>query len=146
MSYVLYFNRERTSHSSIEWVGVARGDKKKFNRVGSAMGKILDLKLIVYRKRNLSIRMRKPTICIGESKSADQLRSDCEADQHLCFHYTDRTMPLLSKSKNFQPLAIFCASMGRFVSDLVRNTNCWFSHAQAQFFKVCFFCHQLLII
>ena len=52
MSQLFFFNRERTSHSSIERVGVARGDKKKFDRVGSAMGKIFDLKLIVYRKRN----------------------------------------------------------------------------------------------
>ena len=43
--------------------------------------------------------MRKPTICSCENKGADQLRSNCEADQHLCFHYTDSTIPLLSKSE-----------------------------------------------
>ena len=43
--------------------------------------------------------MGKPTICIGENKGADQLRSNCEADQRLCFRYTDSTIPLLSKSK-----------------------------------------------
>ena len=43
--------------------------------------------------------MGKPTICIGENRGADQLRSNCEADQHLCFRYTDSTIPLLSKSK-----------------------------------------------
>ena len=43
--------------------------------------------------------MGKPTICIGEIKGADQLRSNCEADQRLCFRYTDSTVPLLSKSK-----------------------------------------------
>ena len=43
--------------------------------------------------------MGKPTICIGENKGADQLRSDCEADQRLCFRYTDSRIPLLSKSK-----------------------------------------------
>ena len=37
---------------------------------------------------------------IGENKSADQLRGYREADdQRLCFHYTDSTIPLLSKSK-----------------------------------------------
>ena len=36
---------------------------------------------------------------ICESKGADQLRSHCEADQRLCFLYTDSTIPLLSKSK-----------------------------------------------
>ena len=43
--------------------------------------------------------MGKPTICIGENKGADQLRSNCEADQHLCSRYMDTTIPLLSKSK-----------------------------------------------
>ena len=71
--------------------------------------------------------MRKPTICIGENKGADQLRSKCEADQRLCFRYSDSTIPLLSKSKIFQPL--LCT--GQFVSDVVGNTNCLFSHAPA---------------
>ena len=43
--------------------------------------------------------MGKPTICLDENKGADQLRSNCEADQRLCFRYTDSTIPLLSKSK-----------------------------------------------
>ena len=42
---------------------------------------------------------KKTTICIGENKCTDQLRSNCKADQHLCFRYTDRTIPLLSNSK-----------------------------------------------
>ena len=33
--------------------------------------------------------MVKPTIRIGENKGADQLRKNCEADQRLCFRYTD---------------------------------------------------------
>ena len=36
---------------------------------------------------------------LGENKGADQLRSNCEADQRLCFRYTESTIPLLSKSK-----------------------------------------------
>ena len=32
---------------------------------------------------------------LGEHKDADQLRSNCEADQRLCFRYTDSTIPLL---------------------------------------------------
>ena len=41
--------------------------------------------------------MGKPTICIGENTDADQLRSNCEADQRLCFRYTDSTIHLLSE-------------------------------------------------
>ena len=43
--------------------------------------------------------MRKPAFCICENKDADQLRSNCTADQRLCFHYSDITIPLLHKSK-----------------------------------------------
>ena len=39
--------------------------------------------------------MRKPTFCICENKDADQLRGNREADQRLCFRYTDSTIPLL---------------------------------------------------
>ena len=43
--------------------------------------------------------MRKPAFCIYENKDADQLRGNREADQRLCFRYTDSTIPLLSKSE-----------------------------------------------
>ena len=50
---------------------------------------------------HMSHRMGKPTICIGENKGADQLRSNCEADQRLCF----RLIALFSLSKC---LSLFC--------------------------------------
>ena len=43
--------------------------------------------------------MRKPAFCICENKDADQLRGYREADQRLCFHFIDSTIPLLSKSE-----------------------------------------------
>ena len=43
--------------------------------------------------------MRKPAFCICENKDTDQLRGNREADQHLCFRYTDSTIPLLPKSE-----------------------------------------------
>ena len=42
--------------------------------------------------------MQKPTFCICENKDADQLCSNCEADQRLCFRYMDSTIPVLSDS------------------------------------------------
>ena len=51
------------------------------------------------RAEHKSRRIGKPTICIGEKKGADQLRSNCEADQRL--------------------LTFFCDCTGWFVSDLV---------------------------
>ena len=47
----------------------------------------------------MSLVMRKPGFCICENKDADQLRGNREADQRLCFRYTDSTIPLLPKSE-----------------------------------------------
>ena len=60
-------------------------------------------------------RLGKPTKCLGENKGADQLRGNREADQRLCFRYTDSTIPLLLKYK----ISCFCDCTGRFVLDLV---------------------------
>ena len=67
--------------------------------------------------------MRKPAFCIFENKDADQLRSNCAADQRLCFRYTDSTIPLLPR-----PLAILCGCIAWFVLDLVGNPEDRFSH------------------
>ena len=48
---------------------------------------------------HMSLVMRKPAFCICENKDANQLHSYCAADQGLCFHYTDSTIPLLPKSE-----------------------------------------------
>ena len=47
----------------------------------------------------LSRVVRKPAFCICENKDADQLRGNREADQRLCFRYTDSTILLLPKSE-----------------------------------------------
>ena len=39
--------------------------------------------------------MRKQDFCLWENKGTDQLRSNCEADQPLCFCYTNSTISLL---------------------------------------------------
>ena len=66
--------------------------------------------------------MGKPTICKGENKGADQLRSNCEADQRLCFRNTDSTVPLLLKvSVCVRP---------------VQKPHCWFFHEVAQMYNV----------
>ena len=52
--------------------------------------------------------MGKPTISIGENKGTDQLRGNREADQRLCFCYSDsKIRPLLnSKISSFQPASV----------------------------------------
>ena len=46
---------------------------------------------LLYKKTN--------NLHICKNKDADQLRSNCEADQRLCFRHTDSTIPLLLKSE-----------------------------------------------
>ena len=72
----------------------------------------------------LSHVVRKPTFCICENKAADQLRGNREADQRLCFRYTDSIIPLLSKSdQSSSPLLWLYSSV---LSDLVGNHNVCF--------------------
>ena len=48
---------------------------------------------------HMSLVVRKPAFCICENKDPDQFCGNREADQRLCFRYTDPTIPLLSKSE-----------------------------------------------
>ena len=41
---------------------------------------------------HMSRVVRKPAFCICENKDADQLRGNREADQRLCFRYSDSTI------------------------------------------------------
>ena len=75
--------------------------------------------------------MRKPAFCICENKDAEQLRGNREADQRLCFRYTDSTIPFTFEIRNFKPLDIFCICAARFVSDLVGNPEDRFSPDEA---------------
>ena len=54
---------------------------------------------IKHQFKQMSRLMVKPTICIGENKDADQLCGNREADQRLCFRYSDSTIPPLLNSK-----------------------------------------------
>ena len=51
---------------------------------------------------HMSLVMRKLVFCMCENKDADQLRGNREADQRLCFRYTDSTIPLLPIYMKFQ--------------------------------------------
>ena len=89
--------------------------------------------------------MRKPTFCIYENRDADQLRGNREADQRLCFRYTDSTIPLLPKYKIFKPLAVFCDRVARFVSDLVGNPEDQLSHNEAEMLDIETIDHTLCV-
>ena len=83
--------------------------------------------------------MGKPTICLVDS--------NCEADQRLCFRYTDSTIPS-PYIKSFKLLALCCDCTGRFMSDLVGNHIAGFPHETAHFIIIIFLggiIHKILI-
>ena len=80
---------------------------------------------------DLSRLMEKPTTCIGENKDTDQLRGNREADQLLCFRYSDSTIPLL-----FQASSSFLRLYRPVCVRPVRKPHCWFSHEAAHLFTV----------
>ena len=99
---------------------------------GCAVLVLSNRQVFFHNVTDLSHIMIKPTVCICKNKDADQLRSYCEADQLLCFHYTISTTPLLCKSKNFVLQAFFCVCRAQFVSDLFRNHIVGFLMVSAQ--------------
>ena len=78
--------------------------------------------------------MRKPAFCICENKDADQLRGNREADQRLCFRYTDSTLPLLPKSEisSIQPSSVAVQSGLCQTWSETPKTEDRFSHNEAQ--------------
>ena len=81
-------------------------------------------------KFDLSRRMGKTTNCICETKGADQLCSNCTADQRLCFRYTE--VPCLYFLNPKFPVSSHLLCL--YSPVCVRpgwNPNGWFSHAQA---------------
>ena len=64
-----------------------------------AVGAMLQLANMNHRLIIFEPRREKTEYCICENKDADQLRSNCAADQRLCFQYMDSTIPLLPKSE-----------------------------------------------
>ena len=72
--------------------------------------------------------MRKPAIGIGEDKDADQLCSDCTADQRLCLRAIYSAISLLLKSE-------ICVGPGRNPKLLVFSRTCSYkNHGDIFFF------------
>ena len=51
------------------------------------------------KQRQMSRVKRKQAFAYAKTKGTDQLSSYCTADQRLCLHYIDSTIPLLFKSE-----------------------------------------------
>ena len=61
--------------------------------------KFSDRQVLQISASQMSRVVREPAFCKCENKDADQLRGYREADQRLCFRYTDSTIPPLSRYK-----------------------------------------------
>ena len=70
--------------------------------------------------------MRKPDFCLCENKGADQLCSNCEADQRLCFRYTDSTTSVLFLNPKFQASSLILKLYRPVCVRPVRKPHCWF--------------------
>ena len=70
---------------------------KTRNRHNQNANPALETKMGDNLKRQMDRVVRKPDFCICENKDADQLRGNREADQRLCFRYTESTVFLLPK-------------------------------------------------
>ena len=85
--------------------------KKIFHRESTVRYFNLQCKLLFHDVNilsiNLSRHMGKPTICLGENKGR---LLNCEADQRLCFRYSDSTVPL-SLNPKFQASSFFSVTV-----------------------------------
>ena len=77
-------------------------------------------------------RHEKTGFCLCKNKGADQLCSNCTADQRLCIRYTDSANSSSTYIQNFKHLAFSCDCTGWFVSDLVGNPEDQFSRVMVQ--------------
>ena len=53
----------------------------------------------------VSFYMRKPDFCLCENNGAEQLCSNCTADQRLCFRYADSAAHLLYPNLKLKPFS-----------------------------------------
>ena len=75
----------------------------------------LKTRVLAFVVLDISRVVRKRAFCICENKGADQLRGNREANQRLCFRYSDSTIPLLPTSSSHLLLLYIpvCVGPGR---------------------------------
>ena len=86
--------------NSTNFLGFTLGFNVPVNNLSVMLGWKHDfLGINQYYGDHMSHDARKPDNCLCENKGADQLRGNREADQRLCFRYSDSTIPPLLNSK-----------------------------------------------
>ena len=87
--------------------------------------------------------MRKPTICLCENKDADQLRGNREADQRLCFRYTDSTFPFFLNPKFQASSNLLCLYSPVCVGPGQKPKLLVFSRTGSNAFSIVFLVHMI---
>ena len=82
--------RERASHCSIEWVGVTWGDEKEFDRIGTAMGKLFDKNIMIFRQEILQLWPHQEKTVFGVSDHVSQ-KPACSATETTVMIQSFRT-------------------------------------------------------
>ena len=79
-----------------------------YNEVELDQWQVLTDRYLTEPSLHMSRDMSKLDFCLYENNGADQLRSNCKADQRLCFCYTTRPIPLLliSEISSFYPSSV----------------------------------------
>ena len=80
--------------------------------------------------KNLSRVVKKKHVALCKNKDADQLSSNCEADQRLCFYCKDSTILYFLNPKFSGSSHLLCLYSFVCVGP-VRQPHCWFSHDAA---------------
>ena len=81
------------------YVGTLGGYLLAFHAVSHFLFVCISMLSQIHSTTVSEVPHEKTSFCIWENKDIDRLRGNCEADQCLCFRYTDSTIPLLPKSK-----------------------------------------------
>ena len=92
--------------------------------------------------------MRNPAVCLCENKDADHLRGNRDADQRLCFHYIDSTIPLLPQYEisSLYPSSVVCVRPGRKPRRPVfsqRGSKCFSLHTFVRLMTPIFWLHDV---
>ena len=110
-------------HMQCNWIYISDYVTGRFNEHRHKTKTIAEITGWSFVKGDMSLVLRKTVFCICENKVAGQLRGNREADQPLCFRFTDSTIPLLPKSDISSPshlvwlFSLVCVGPGRKPED-----------------------------
>ena len=120
-------------------IGIRRSLAKNNNNRMTLLTPSILLSSYLFNFTQLSLVVRKPAFCICENKDADQLRSNCTADQRLCsvtaklIRAFVLAIRIVQSRYYLNPKFQASSHLLWFVLGLVGNPEDRFSYNEAQF-------------